>query len=102
LVRFFTLAGDDLEWLATAARGATSRFGLAVQLCALPWLGFVPDDVVAVPVAAATRLAGQLGVAREVLEGYGARAQSRTEHLRLVATRLGWRTAGATEWDVSR
>ncbi len=98
LVQFFTLAGDDLDWLATAARGATGRRGLAVQLCTLPWLGFVPDDVAAVPVAAATRLASQLGVSRDVLEVYGARAQSRTEHLRLVATRLGWRTAGPAEW----
>lgn len=89
LVQFFTLAGDDLDWLAVAARGATSRFGLAVQLCALPWLGFVPDDVASVPVAVSTRLASQLGISRDRLEGYGARAQSRTEHLRLVAARLG-------------
>jgi hypothetical protein len=35
---------------------------MAVQLCALPWLGFVPDDVAAVPAAAANRVAVQLGV----------------------------------------
>lgn len=98
LVRFFTLAADDLGWLASAARGETSRFGLAVQLCALPWLGFVPDDVAAVPAAAAARLATQLGVPASTLAGYGARAQSRTEHLRQVSARLGWRTAGAGEW----
>ncbi|MDQ6948254.1 MAG: DUF4158 domain-containing protein, partial [Actinomycetota bacterium] len=26
--------------------------GLAVQLCTLPWLGFVPDDVASAPPAA--------------------------------------------------
>ncbi|MEV5543700.1 Tn3 family transposase [Saccharopolyspora shandongensis] len=32
------------------------------------------------------------------LVGYGAREQTRTEYLRLVAARQGWRTADAAEW----
>ncbi len=31
--------------------------GVAVQLCTLPWLGYVPDDVTAAPAAAVARLA---------------------------------------------
>jgi hypothetical protein len=31
-----------------------------VQLCTLPWLGFVPDDIWSVPQAAVLRLAIQL------------------------------------------
>jgi hypothetical protein len=37
-VIYFTLSGDDLSWLAGFNR-AENRLGVAVQLCALPWLG---------------------------------------------------------------
>ncbi|WP_059389801.1 hypothetical protein, partial [Arthrobacter sp. Hiyo1] len=30
-------------------RGASDRLGLAVALCTLPWLGFVPDEVSSAP-----------------------------------------------------
>jgi len=42
-----------------------------VQLCALPWLGFVPDEVGAAPVVAVTRLASRLGMPAGELAGYG-------------------------------
>lgn len=98
LIRYFTLGSDDRDWLSRAARGVGNRLGLAVQMCTLPWLGFVPDDVADAPAAAVNRLAVQLGVPMSELDGYGAREQTRTEHLRLVAARLGWRSAGAAEW----
>jgi hypothetical protein len=34
--------------------------GVSVQLCVLPWLGFVPDEISAAPEEAVTRLAGRL------------------------------------------
>jgi len=34
-----------------------SRLGLAVQLCALRWLGFVPEDLAAMPQPALLELA---------------------------------------------
>ncbi len=98
LIRYFTLGSDDRAWLQRSARGAGNRLGLAVQLCALPWLGFVPDEVPAVPRSASNRLAVQLGLPVAELDSYGEREQTRTEHLRLAAARLGWRTAGAREW----
>ena len=36
--------------------------GVAVQLCTLPWLGYVPDDVTAAPAAAVARLSEKLGI----------------------------------------
>ena len=30
-------------------RGPADRLGLAVAVCTLPWLGFVPDDVASAP-----------------------------------------------------
>jgi hypothetical protein len=95
LGQYFTLTPEDVAWVNKSARGTPAKLGLAVQLCALPWLGFVPDDVPAAPRAAVSRLAVQLGVPVGALASYGARAQTRTDHLRLAAQRLGWRTAEA-------
>ncbi len=78
-------------------RSARDRLGLAVQLCTLPWLGFVPDDVTAAPPAAVTRLAEQLHVDAGALAGYGEREQTRTDHLRLVLQYAGWRVPRSLE-----
>jgi hypothetical protein len=60
LVRFFTLTGRDQAFIDNQGRGGgrgpAARLGLAVQLCTLPWLGFVPDDIWSVPQAAVTGL----------------------------------------------
>ncbi|MGW0591330.1 DUF4158 domain-containing protein [Streptosporangium sp. NPDC002607] len=46
LFRFFTLTPADLAFIDPGrGRGPVDRLGLAVALCTLPWLGFVPDDV---------------------------------------------------------
>ena len=75
LIRFFTLTRKDLGFVDNlergGGRGPAARLGLAVQLCTLPWLGFVPDDIWSVPQAAVLRLADQLGVFPGVLGQYG-------------------------------
>ena len=72
--------------------------GAAVQLCTLPWLGFVPDDVAAAPAAAVTRLSERLGIPVGALRGYGVRGQTRTGHRRDVAAYLGWRQVDGPRW----
>ena len=43
LIRFFTLTPTDVEFIDPGrGRGPSDRLGLVVQLCTLPWLGFVP------------------------------------------------------------
>jgi hypothetical protein len=71
--------------------------GVAVQLCTLPWLGFVPDDVTSAPPEAVARVAGHLRIPAETLGSYGSREQTRTDHLVEVAKFLGWRHAGGAE-----
>jgi hypothetical protein len=56
LVTYFTLTSDDLGWLASTVR-AENRLGAAVQLCTLPWLGWIPDELSACPAAAIRRRA---------------------------------------------
>jgi hypothetical protein len=60
LARFFTLAPSDVAFINPGrGRGPADRLGLAVALCTLPWLGFVPDEVASAPRAAVIRLAEQ-------------------------------------------
>lgn len=98
LFRFFTLTPSDIAFLTPGrGRGPAERLGLAVALCTLPWAGFVPDRVADAPAVAVARLAEQLKVDASLIRSYGKRAQTRTEHLRLVAQFLGWRAAGSME-----
>jgi hypothetical protein len=71
LIRYFTLAPAD-EAFVRKFRGQDNVMGVAVQLCTLPWLGFVPDDVAAAPAAVVARLSERLGVPVGELRGYGA------------------------------
>lgn len=48
LIRFFMLTPGDEEFVRRF-RDKRNMLGAAVQLCTLPWLGFVPDDLPAAP-----------------------------------------------------
>jgi len=97
LVQFFTLTPSD-DAFVRSHRGAINRLGVSIQLCTLPWLGFVPDDVASAPVHAVQRLREHLGIPAATLSSYGARDQTRTGHLVEVAKLLGWRPAGEVEF----
>lgn len=50
LFRFFTLTPADSAFIDPGrGRAPAGRLGLAVAVCTLPWLGFVPDDVASAP-----------------------------------------------------
>jgi hypothetical protein len=96
LIRYFTLTQADVAFVDPGrGRGPADRLGLAVQLCTLPWLGFVPDEVGSAPPVAVARLAERLGLDPGVLEGYGRRSHTRSDHLVLVAKYLSWKSAPA-------
>jgi hypothetical protein len=97
LIRHFTLTAAD-EAFVRKFRTDRNVLGAAVQLCTLPWLGFVPDDVVSAPAAAVGRLSERLGVPMGDLRGYGEREQTRTDHLRQIAAYSGWRAMDGAEW----
>ena len=97
LIRYFTLARPD-EMFVRKFRGKPNVMGAAVQLCTLPWLGFVPDEVASAPAEAVTRLAERLDIRARLLAEYGVREQTRTDHLREIAGYLGWRSADEMEW----
>jgi hypothetical protein len=97
LIRYFALASSD-EGFLRKFTGRRNVLGAGVQLCSLPWLGFVPDEVGAAPERAVARLADRLGISAGELAGYGERAQTRTDHLQEIVRYLGWRPAGMPEW----
>lgn len=66
LIRFFTLTGADEAFVRSMRQPATV-LGVAVQLCTLPWLGFVPDGVAAAPGVAVERVGSRLGISTGVL-----------------------------------
>jgi len=96
LVRFFTLTSAD-ESFVRSHRGPVNRLG-GVQLCTLPWLGFVPDDVGSAPGrggGAGDRVSAHPGGNPWFLWG---REQTRAGHLVEIAKFLGWRQAGEAEF----
>jgi TnpA family transposase len=93
LVTFFTLSEHDLERMPRS-RAPHNRLGYALQLCALRFMGFVPDDLSSTPPEAVAFVARQLAVAPDVLAAYGARAHTRQDHLQAVQAHLGYRKAG--------
>ena len=58
-----------------------TRLGFAMQLCALRYLGFAPDDLRIAPREAIVYVARQLGIPPEALLAYGRRIATRTTHL---------------------
>lgn len=97
LIWCFTLTPAD-EAFVRQFRGQGNVLGAAVQLCTLPWLGFVPDDVPEAPPAAVARLSQRFGIPVGELRSYGARGQTRTEHLRQVVAYAAWRSMDTAEW----
>src|SRR5216683_7506338 len=92
LVIFFTLSDRDLECLPRHS-APHNRLGYALQLCALRFLGFVPDDLRSAPPEAVAFVAEQLTVEPDVFAAYGVRAQTRQDHLHSIQTHLGYRKA---------
>jgi hypothetical protein len=84
LITFFTVTSDDAAWLSGNIR-VENRLGAAVQLCTLPWLGWIPNDLTGCPSAAVSRLGSQLGLAPddlpELLASYGGwEGRTRRDH----------------------
>lgn len=92
---YFTLSRSDRRQIPQTT-SAANRLGFALQLGALRFLGFCPDDLSTVPEAVVAYVARQLDIASGELARYGRRGQTRTEHLRQIRCYLGFRkpTAG--------
>ena len=98
LSAYFTLSDRDIQAIQRQ-RGDPNRLGFALQLCALRYLGFAPDDSSTAPPAAVRFIAGQLDLAPDAIQNYGRRLHTRTEHLLQVQAYLGFRKATSADLD---
>jgi Domain of unknown function (DUF4158) len=89
---FFRLSDDD-HGVINQQREDATRLGFALQLCALRYLGFAPDDLSLTPWEAVVYVARQLNVPPEAIETYGHRIKTRTTHLQRVQSHVGFRRA---------
>jgi TnpA family transposase len=96
VIAYFTLSPADLAQVRYQ-RGDHNRLGFALQLGALRYLGFSPDDPTTAPASVVAYLSQQLDVRPDVLPAYGQRAHTRRDHLQAIQVYLGFREAGPVE-----
>lgn len=96
LVSVFTLSPKDITRVLLH-RGQPNYLGFGLQICALRYVGFAPDDLLTAPPSVVKYVARQLGVSPETLKQYGTRPQTRTDHLQEILSYLEFREAGATD-----
>jgi len=107
VIAYFTLSPADLVQVHHQ-RGDHNRLGFALQLGALRYLGFSPDDLTTAPASVVASLSQQLAMRPDVLPAYGRRAHTRRNHLQSIQAYLGFREAGpvdlraVAEWLVER
>ncbi|MFK7802702.1 MAG: Tn3 family transposase [Anaerolineae bacterium] len=105
--RFFTLTSADIE-LINHQRRDYNRLGFALQLCTIRYLGFIPDNLLTPPDVILRLLAYQLETSPQVLEQYGHRDQTRSDHLNQILNYLNYarlplsELAPIEEWLVNR
>src|SRR3989442_6903170 len=92
LSAFFLLSEAD-HGAINQHREAHTRLGFALQLCALRYVGFAPDELQTAPAAAVEYVAQQLGVAPQALAAYGTRRPTRTTNFKQVQTHVHFRLA---------
>ena len=98
LSAYFTLSEADIETIKRQRHDHT-RLGFALQLCALRYLGFAPDDLSTVSPSVVEFIARQLDLAPTAIQDYGQRIHTRTDHLLSVQAYLGFRKASAADLD---
>ncbi len=92
LVVFFTLSSEEKSKIGKL-RGNHNRLGYAVQLCALRFLGFSPNDLNSIPSVALSYISRQIDVDPESLRAYGKRIHTRTDHFNQILKQLDFRKA---------
>lgn len=89
---FFLLSSADHQEIGSI-RGDYNRLGFALQLGCLRYLGFFPDDLLAIPQVVVQYVAQQLAVVPEILAFYGKRTSTQRHHQRQMQKLAGYRRA---------
>src|SRR6266571_1781591 len=92
-LRAFFLLSDADQTAINHQREDATRLGFALQLCALRYLGFAPDELTTTPGEVVAYVARQQDVPPEAIQAYGQRRKTRTTHLVQIQMYLGFRLA---------
>ena len=92
LSAYFTLSSDDLV-VVKRHRGAVNQLGFALQLGALRYLGFIPDELNKTSPVVVLFVAAQLHLAPDIIQTYGHRIHTRTDHSLRAQKYLSFRKA---------
>ena len=87
---YFLLSEADLVEIANQ-RSDSNCLGFAVQICALRYMGFVPNDLLSIPLETLKYIADQLQVSSDALTHYSTRI--RRAHLKASQKQAGFRRA---------
>jgi len=100
LIQFFTLSHTDHQLISDLRRDH-NRLGFSLQLCAVRYLGFCPENLSDIPISIQKFVADQIGVptSHKVLEAYGVREQTRSGHLTKILGYLGFRKASPEDLE---
>jgi len=98
LITFFTLSDSDKAEIPIYS-SAANRLGYALQLCALRFMGFFPDNLRNTSFLIVEYVANQINVNPVVLAEYGSRAHTRTDHQKKIMTYLGYRRADEKDFE---
>jgi hypothetical protein len=90
IITFFALSQKEIA-LVNQRSGELNRLVFAIQLGALRYLGFVPDDLGKTPSVIVEYLSGQLNLNPKGLSTYQQRPNTRTSQLQQIRLILGWR-----------
>jgi hypothetical protein len=98
MITYFALSARDMAKVRQQ-RSAHNRLGFALQLCALRYLGFSPDDVTTAPTNVVSYVAEQLKVSAESLTAYGNRPHTRRDHLQEIMLHIRFHRATPTDLE---
>jgi TnpA family transposase len=98
LSTYFTLSQQDLTEVNRRRRDH-NRLGFALQICALRYLGFCPENLTTAPCEAIIYVAQQVGVAPEALFDYGERTQTGRQHSLEARSYLGFRRVTGEDFE---
>lgn len=90
LARYFHLDESDHRFIAER-RGDCNKFGYALQLCTVRFLGTFLANPIDAPDSVIAYLGAQLGIDRECLPHYLERRPTRMEHAVEITNRLGYK-----------
>lgn len=100
LIAHFTLDENDLKTIPPTA-SAVNRFGFALQLVLLRFLGFHLPDLLSVTDKVLEYVSEQINVEAEAIKKYGEREQTRSDHQRQIERHLGYRLATPDDLTLS-